>query len=337
MNYTDSTPSKNKLQAAITGVFGYVPDYVLTNKELETMVDTNDEWIKSRTGIEERRILKGEGIGTSQMGIEAVKGLLEKTNTKAEDIDFLICATATPDMQFPATGNIIAHGAGLNCLSYDLMAACSGFLYAIVTASQFIETGKYKKIIVVGADKMSSIVDYTDRQTCILFGDAAGAVLLEADTDGNGIIDSILRTDGAGASDLYLKAGGSRHPSSKETVENKEHYIVQHGAVVFKHAVKNMADTSAELAEKNGLDGDSIDFLVPHQANLRIIDATAKRLGLDSNKVLVNIEKYGNTTCATIPLCLRDFESKFKKGDNLILAAFGGGFTWGAVYLKWAY
>lgn len=337
MNYTDSTPSKNKIQAAITGVFGYVPDYVLTNKELETMVDTNDEWIKSRTGIEERRILKEEGIGTSQMAIEAVKGLLEKTNTKAEDIDFLICATATPDMQFPATANIVAHGAGLNCLSYDLMAACSGFLYAIVTASQFLETGKYKKIVVVGADKMSSIVDYTDRQTCILFGDGAGAVLLEADTDGNGIIDSILRTDGAGASELYMKAGGSRYPSSKETVENKEHYIVQHGAVVFKHAVKNMADTSAELAEKNGLDGDSIDFLVPHQANLRIIDATAKRLGLDSKKVLVNIEKYGNTTCATIPLCLRDFEDKFKKGDNLILAAFGGGFTWGAVYLKWAY
>jgi len=271
------------------------------------------------------------------MAIEAVKGLLEKTNTKAEEIDFLICATTTPDMVFPATGNIIAHGAGLNCLSYDLMAACSGFLYALVTASQFIETGKYKKIIVVGADKMSSIVDYEDRQTCILFGDGAGAVLLEANTEGNGIVDSILRTDGAGATELYMKAGGSRYPASKETVENKEHYIIQHGAVVFKHAVKNMADTSAELAEKHGLDGDSIDFLVPHQANLRIIDATAKRLGLDSEKVLVNIEKYGNTTSATIPLCLRDFEDKFKKGDNLVLAAFGGGFTWGAVYLKWAY
>lgn len=333
----NSTPSINKLQAAITGVFGYVPDYVLTNKELETMVDTNDEWIKSRTGIEERRILKGEGIGTSQMAIEAVKGLLDKTNTKPEDIDFLICATTTPDMVFPATGNIVAHGAGLNCLSYDLMAACSGFLYALVTASQFIETGKYKKIIVVGADKMSSIVDYTDRQTCILFGDGAGAVLLEADTEGNGIVDSILRTDGAGATELYMKAGGSRYPASKETVENREHYVIQHGAVVFKHAVKNMADTSAELVEKNGLDGDSIDFLVPHQANLRIIDATAKRLGLDSDKVLVNIEKYGNTTSATIPLCLRDFEDRFKKGDNLVLAAFGGGFTWGAVYLKWAY
>ncbi len=333
----NSTPSTNKIQAAITGVFGYVPEYVLTNKELETMVDTNDEWIKSRTGIEERRILKGEGMGTSHMATEAVKGLLEKTNTKAEEIDFLICATTTPDMQFPATGNIVAHKAGLNCLSYDLMAACSGFLYALVTASQFIETGKYKKIVIVGADKMSSIIDYEDRQTCILFGDGAGAVLLEADTNGNGIIDSILRSDGAGATELYMKAGGSAYPSSKETVENREHYVVQHGAVVFKHAVKNMADTSAELAEKNGLDGDSIDFLVPHQANLRIIDATAKRLGLDSNKVLVNIEKYGNTTSATIPLCIRDFEDKFKKGDNLILAAFGGGFTWGAVYLKWAY
>ncbi|WP_338791138.1 beta-ketoacyl-ACP synthase III [Bernardetia sp. MNP-M8] len=333
----NSTTSINKTQAAITGVFGYVPDYVLTNKELETMVDTNDEWIKSRTGIEERRILKGEGLGTSYMAIEAVKGLLEKTNTKAEEIDFLICATTTPDMVFPATGNIVAHGAGLNCLSYDLMAACSGFLYALVTASQFIETGKYKKIVVVGADKMSSIIDYEDRQTCILFGDGAGAVLLEADTEGNGIVDSILRTDGAGATELYMKAGGSRYPASKETVENKEHYVIQHGAVVFKHAVKNMADTSAELVEKNGLDGDSIDFLVPHQANLRIIDATAKRLGLDSDKVLVNIEKYGNTTSATIPLCIRDFEHKFKKGDNLILAAFGGGFTWGAVYLKWAY
>lgn len=333
----NSTPSTSKTQAAITGVFGYVPDYVLTNKELETMVDTNDEWIKSRTGIEERRILKGEGMGTSHMAIKAVTGLLEKTNTKAEEIDFLICATTTPDMVFPATGNIVAHGAGLNCLSYDLMAACSGFLYALVTASQFIETGKYKKIIVVGADKMSSIIDYEDRQTCILFGDGAGAVLLEANTDGNGIIDSILRTDGSGATELYMKAGGSRYPASKETVENKEHYVIQHGAVVFKHAVKNMADTSAELAEKNGLDGDSIDFLVPHQANLRIIDATAKRLGLDSDKVLVNIEKYGNTTSATIPLCLRDFEDRFKKGDNLVLAAFGGGFTWGAVYLKWAY
>ncbi|WP_375561267.1 beta-ketoacyl-ACP synthase III [Bernardetia sp. OM2101] len=333
----NSTPSKNKTQAAITGVFGYVPDYVLTNKELETMVDTNDEWIKSRTGIEERRILKGEGMGTSHMATEAVKGLLEKTNTKPEEIDFLICATTTPDMVFPATGNIVAHKAGLNCLSYDLMAACSGFLYALVTASQFIETGKYKKIIVVGADKMSSIIDYEDRQTCILFGDGAGAVLLEADTDGNGVIDSILRTDGAGATELYMKAGGSRYPASKETVENKEHYVIQHGSVVFKHAVKNMADTSAELVEKNGLDGDSIDFLVPHQANLRIIDATAKRLGLDSDKVLVNIEKYGNTTSATIPLCIRDFEHKFKKGDNLVLAAFGGGFTWGAVYLKWAY
>ncbi|WP_338766693.1 beta-ketoacyl-ACP synthase III [Bernardetia sp. ABR2-2B] len=333
----NSTPSTNKIQAAITGVFGYVPDYVLTNKELETMVDTNDEWIKSRTGIEERRILKGEGIGTSYMATEAVKGLLEKTNTKAEEIDFLICATTTPDMVFPATGNIVAHGAGLNCLSYDVMAACSGFLYSLVTASQFIETGKYKKIIVVGADKMSSIIDYEDRQTCILFGDGAGAVLLEADTEGNGIVDSILRSDGAGATELYMKAGGSRYPATKETVENKEHYVIQHGAVVFKHAVKNMADTSAELAEKNGLDGNSIDFLVPHQANLRIIDATAKRLGLDSEKVLVNIEKYGNTTSATIPLCIRDFEDKFKKGDNLVLAAFGGGFTWGAVYLKWAY
>ncbi|WP_291723042.1 beta-ketoacyl-ACP synthase III [Bernardetia sp.] len=332
-----ATSSTNKKQAAITGVFGYVPDYVLTNQELETMVDTNDEWIKTRTGIEERRILKEEGVGTSFMATKAVKGLLEKTNTKPEEIDFLICATATPDMQFPATGNVIAHQSGLNCLSYDLMAACSGFLYGLVTGSQFIETGKYKKIIVVGADKMSSIINYEDRQTCVLFGDGAGAVLLEANEEGNGVIDSILRTDGAGATELYMKAGGSRYPATPETVANKEHYVTQNGAVVFKHAVKNMADTSAELAEKHGLTGDTIDFLVPHQANLRIIDATAKRLGLDSEKVLVNIAKYGNTTCATIPLCLRDFEDKFKKGDNLVLAAFGGGFTWGAVYLKWAY
>ncbi|WP_027002622.1 beta-ketoacyl-ACP synthase III [Hugenholtzia roseola] len=327
------------IQAAITGVQGYVPEYVLSNAELEKMVDTTDEWITSRTGIKERRLLKGEGLGASYMGIQAAKGLLEKTQTDAKEIDMLICATATPDMVFPATANLIAQGIGCtaDCLSYDIMAACSGFLFALTTASKFIETGVFKKIIVVGTDKMSSIIDYTDRQTCVIFGDGAGAVLLEANTEGNGLIDHILRSDGAGSEFLYMKAGGSRYPASTQTVANKEHYVTQHGSVVFKHAVKNMADTSYELVQRNGLSADEIAYLVPHQANLRIIDATAERLGLNPNKVLINIQRYGNTTNGTIPLCLWDFESQFKKGDNLVLAAFGGGFTWGAAYLKWAY
>ncbi|MEL6558730.1 MAG: beta-ketoacyl-ACP synthase III [Bacteroidota bacterium] len=325
-------------RAAITGVHGYVPDYVLTNQELETLVDTNDEWITTRTGIKERRILKGEDQGVSVIGIEAVKGLLLKTDTDPKDIDLIICATTTPDMLFPATGNIIANAVGaVNSFSYDLQAACSGFLYALNTAAQFIKAGTYKKIIVVGADKMSSIIDYTDRSTCIIFGDGGGAVMLEPSADDNGIIDSILRSDGSGEQYLHMKAGGSRRPATVDTIKRKEHYVYQEGSAVFKFAVTNMADTAAELAEKNSLTGDDIAFLVPHQANKRIIDATAKRLGLNEEKVMLNIHKYGNTTSGTIPLCLWDYESQLKKGDNIMLAAFGGGFTWGATYIKWAY
>lgn len=328
----------NLKRAAITGVHGYVPDYILTNQELETMVDTNDEWITSRTGIKERRILKGENKGVSVIGIEAVKGLLKKTNTKAEDIDLIICATTTPDMAFPATGNIIANAVGaVNSFSYDLQAACSGFLYALTTGSQFIATGLYKKVIVVGADKMSSIIDYTDRATCIIFGDGGGAVMLEPSEDETGIIDTELHSDGSGEPYLHMKAGGSRKPASVETLQNKEHYVYQEGSQVFKFAVKNMADTAAEVADRNNLTGDDIAYLVPHQANKRIIDATANRIGLPEEKVMLNIQKFGNTTSGTIPLCLWDYESKLKKGDNLILAAFGGGFTWGATYIKWSY
>ena len=327
-----------KITAAITGIQGYVPDYILTNKELETMVDTNDEWITSRTGIKQRRILKGEGKGSSDMGAEAIKGLLQKTNTRAEEIDLIICATATPDMIFPSTACIIADKVGAtNCFAYDLMAACSGFLYALSTASKFIEAGAYKKIVVVGADKMSSIVDYTERATCILFGDGAGAVLLEPSEDGLGIQDSILKSDGSGRAFLHLKAGGSVKPASYETIDNKEHFIFQDGQPVFKAAVKGMADVSEEIMNKNNLTADDIAWLVPHQANKRIIDATARRMGVGSEKVMLNIEKYGNTTNGTIPLCLWEWESQLKKGDNLILAAFGGGFTWGSIYLKWAY
>jgi 3-oxoacyl-[acyl-carrier-protein] synthase-3 len=326
----------NKLRAAITGVQGYVPEYVLTNAELEKLVDTNDEWITSRTGIKERRILKGEGMGTSHMGTKAVLGLLEKTNTKPEEVDLLICCTTTPDMVFPATANLICADIGaFNAFGYDLQAACSGFLFGLATGSQFIETGKYKKVIVVGADKMSSIVDYTDRSTCIIFGDGAAAVMLEPSTTGNGVIDSILRSDGRGADYLRMKAGGSRYPASAETVAAKEHYIFQEGATVFKFAVSNMASVAAEIMEKNNLTSEDITYLVPHQANKRIIDATANRMGVDESKVMLNIYKYGNTTSGTIPLCLWDYESKLKTGDNLILAAFGGGFTWGAIYLKW--
>ncbi|MDA1008984.1 MAG: ketoacyl-ACP synthase III [Bacteroidetes bacterium] len=327
-----------KITAAITGIQGYVPDYILTNKELETMVDTNDEWITSRTGIKQRRILKGEGKGSSDMGAEAIKGLLQKTNTRAEEIDLIICATATPDMIFPSTACIIADKVGAtNCFAYDLMAACSGFLYALSTASKFIEAGAYKKIVVVGADKMSSIVDYTERATCILFGDGAGAVLLEPSEDGLGIQDSILKSDGSGRAFLHLKAGGSVKPASYKTIDNKEHFIFQDGQPVFKAAVKGMADVSEEIMKNNNLTADDIAWLVPHQANKRIIDATARRMGVGSEKVMLNIEKYGNTTNGTIPLCLWEWESQLKKGDNLILAAFGGGFTWGSIYLKWAY
>lgn len=327
-----------KITAAITGVHGWVPDYVLTNKELETMVETNDEWILSRTGIKERRILKGENQGTSVIGTQAVKGLLEKTGNKAEDIDLLICATTTPDMLFPATANVICNNVGaVNAFSYDLQAACSGFIFALATASQFIETGKYKKVVVVGADKMSSIIDYEDRQTCIIFGDGGGAVLLEPDTDGYGIKDSILHTDGSGEQFLHMKAGGSRKPASPETLIAKEHYVYQEGSQVFKFAVTNMAEVAAEIMAKNNLTSEDVAWLVPHQANKRIIDATAKRMGVNSDKVMLNIHKFGNTTSGTIPLCLWEYENQMKKGDNIILAAFGGGFTWGSIYIKWAY
>ncbi|GGM73890.1 3-oxoacyl-[acyl-carrier-protein] synthase 3 [Dyadobacter beijingensis] len=326
------------IKASITGIQGYVPDYVLTNAELETMVATNDEWIVSRTGIKERRILKGEGLGSSHMGAEAVKGLLAKTNTRPEEIDLLICATTTPDFVFPCTANLICDMAGIrNIGSFDIQAACSGFIYALTLGSQFIETGKYKKIIVVGSDKMSAIVDYTDRKTCVLFGDGAGAVLLEPDTEGNGILDSIIKSDGAGYPYLNQKAGGSRYPPTHETVENRLHYVYQDGAQVFKFAVTNMADIAADIMDRNGLTSENTAWLVPHQANRRIIEATANRMGVGMEKVMMNIHKYGNTTAATIPLCLWDYESQLKKGDNLILAAFGGGFTWGAMYLKWAY
>jgi 3-oxoacyl-[acyl-carrier-protein] synthase-3 len=326
------------IKASITGIHGYVPDYVLTNAELETMVATNDEWIVSRTGIKERRILKGEGLGSSHMGAEAVKGLLAKTNTRPEEIDLLICATTTPDFIFPCTANLICDMVGIrNVGSFDIQAACSGFVYALTMGSQFIETGKYKKVIVVGADKMSAIVDYTDRKTCILFGDGAGAVLLEPDEEGNGILDSIIKSDGAGYPYLNQKAGGSRYPPTHETIDNKLHYVYQDGAQVFKFAVTNMADIAADIMDRNGLNSGNVAWLVPHQANRRIIEATANRMGVGMDKVMMNIHKYGNTTAATIPLCLWDYESQLKKGDNLILAAFGGGFTWGAMYLKWAY
>lgn len=327
-----------QIRAAITGVAGYLPDHILSNADLEKMVDTNDEWIRTRTGINERRILNTPGAGTSDLASPAVLSLLEKTGTAAEEIELLVCATVTPDHAFPSTANIITHKAGLtNAFGFDLAAACSGFIYALHTASQFIISGQYKKVVVVGADKMSSIIDYTDRNTCVLFGDGAAAVLLEADTEGNGIIDTKLYNDGSGAEFLVQPGGGSVNPASKETVENKMHYIYQDGKPVFKAAVKGMADVSAEIMERNNLTGDDVQWLVPHQANKRIIDATARRMELSDEKVMVNIDKYGNTTAATIPLCLRDWESQLKKGDNIVLAAFGGGFTWGAIYLKWAY
>lgn len=327
-----------KTTAIISGVQGYVPDYILTNKELETMVETNEEWIVSRTGIQQRHILKGEGKASSDMGAEAVKALLKKTNTKAEEIDLILCATATPDMIFPSTACIIADKVGAkNAFAYDIMAACSGFLFAIVTASKFIQSGTHKKVVVVGADKMSSIVDYTDRATCIIFGDGAGAVLMEPSEEGLGIQDSILKSDGSGRAFLHMKAGGSAKPSSHQTVDAKEHYIYQDGQTVFKAAVTGMADVSEQIMQRNHLTANDVAWLVPHQANKRIIDATARRMGVGDEKVMLNIQKYGNTTNGTIPLCLWEWEDKLNKGDNLILAAFGGGFTWGSVYLKWAY
>ncbi|MCH6199273.1 ketoacyl-ACP synthase III [Aquiflexum sp. LQ15W] len=327
-----------KTRAVITGVQGWVPDYILTNRELETMVDTNDEWIVTRTGIKERRILKGEDKGTSIIGINAVNELLKKTNTNPKDIDLIICATVTPDMPFPATANIIADGVGaVNSYSFDISAACSGFLYALTIGSQFIETGMHKKVIIIGADKMSSIIDYQDRATCIIFGDGGGAVLLEPTTENVGVMDSLLHSDGSGAPYLHMKAGGSRKPATLETIAAREHYAFQEGASVFKFAVTNMAEVSAEIMERNNLTAEDISWLVPHQANKRIIDATANRMGIGPDKVMLNIEKYGNTTAGTLPLCLWDYESKLKKGDNVILAAFGGGFTWGSIYLKWGY
>jgi 3-oxoacyl-[acyl-carrier-protein] synthase-3 len=327
-----------KLRASITGVGGYVPEYVLNNEELSKMVDTSDEWIMTRVGIKERRILKTPGLGTSELGSKAILQLLEKTGTNPEEIDLLVCATVTPDHPFPATSAIICDKVGMkNAFAFDLNAACSGFLFALNTASKFIETGSCKKVIVVGADKMSSIVDYSDRTTCALFGDGAGAVLLEVTTEDVGIIDSILRTDGAGRSSLYTKAGGSVCPPTHETIDNKEHFIYQEGQAVFKAAVSRMADVSAEMMERHNLSSDDLAWLVPHQANLRIIDATAKRMGLDPSKVMINIQHYGNTTAATLPLCLWEWEPRLKKGDNIILATFGAGFTWGSMLLKWGY
>lgn len=327
-----------KIRAAITGIQGYVPPFILTNHDLEKMVDTSDEWILTRTGIRERHILKGEGLGTSDMGAEAVKGLLAKTNTRPEEVGLLICATVTPDMVFPASANIICDKTGIkNAFSFDMNAACSGLLYAIVTASKYIETGSYKKVIVVGGDKMSSIVDYTNRETCVLFGDGAGAILLEPTTEEVGIMDSILMSDGSGMPHLHMKAGGSAKPPSHDTIDAREHFIYQDGQQVFKFAVTKMADVSAEIMEKNNLKAEDVSWLVPHQANMRIIDATARRMGLSKDKVMVNIERYGNTTGATIPLCLWEWEKRLRKGDNIVLAAFGGGFTWGAVWVKWSY
>lgn len=326
-----------QIHAAITAVEGYVPENVLTNADLEKMVDTTDEWIRSRTGIETRHILE-DGKGTSDMAVEAVKGLLKKRGITPEEIDLLICATVTPDMVFPATANVICDKLGAkNAWGFDLGAACSGFIYALTVGSQFIESGKHKKVVVVGGDKMSSIIDYSDRTTCVIFGDGAGAVLLEPTEAEEGVIDSVLHSDGSGREFLHMKAGGSVRPASEETVKNREHYVFQDGQPVFKAAVVNMADVSVNIMERNNLSSEDVQWLVPHQANLRIIDATARRMGLTNERVMINIQRYGNTTSGTIPLCLADWEPQLKKGDNIILSAFGGGFTWGAVYLKWAY
>ncbi len=325
------------MKAAITAVAGYVPEDLLTNADLEKMVDTNDEWIRTRTGINQRHILKDPTKATSDMGAEAVKELCKKRGMDPTEIDLLICATVTADMPFPATANLITDKVGAtNAWGWDLNAACSGFLYALQTGAQFIESGKHKKVVIVGADKMSSIVDYTDRTTCVLFGDGAAAVLLEPH-ETYGVQDALLKSDGGGVQYLRQKAGGSLHPPTHETVDAREHFVFQDGQPVFKAAVKGMADVSYEIMERNGLEADDVAWLVPHQANLRIIDATQRRMGLPHEKVMINIQDYGNTTAATIPLCLRDWESQLKAGDNLVLAAFGGGFTWGAIYLKWAY
>ncbi len=327
-----------KIQAAITAVGGYVPDYILTNKELETIIDTTDEWITTRTGIKERRILKGEGKGSSDMAVEAVKDLLKKRKIGPEEIDLVICATTTPDFQFPATANVICDKAGLvNAFSYDISAACSGFLFSLTTGAQFIESGRNKKVLVIGVDKMSSILNYEDRTTCIIFGDGAGCVLLEPDTEGYGVVDSILKTDGAGRAFLHQKAGGSVKPATVETVMAKEHFVYQEGQTVFKFAVKNMADAAAEIMERNNLTSENVAWLVPHQANKRIIAATSERMGLPEEKVMINIDRFGNTTNGTLPLCLWEWEKQLHKGDNIVLAAFGGGFTWGATYIRWAY
>ncbi len=327
-----------KITAAITAVGGYVPEYRLTNAILETMVDTNDEWIKTRTGVEERRIQKGEGLATSDMAVPAVLELCKKRGIDPAEIDCMIVGTVTPDMVFPATANIICDKIGaVNAWGYDLSAACSGFLYALTTGATLIESGRYKKVVIVGADKMSAIVDYTDRSTCIIFGDGAGAVLLEPSADENGIQDSLLKSDGGGKAYLHMKAGGSLKPATAETVAAKEHYIFQDGQPVFKAAVKGMADAAYDLLQRNNLTGDDIAWLVPHQANKRIIDATANRMGLNHDKVMINIQRYGNTTAGTIPLCLWEWEKQLHKGDKLVLAAFGGGFTWGATLLTWAY
>lgn len=328
----------NRLRTIITGVGAYYPDYILNNDELSRMVETSDEWIMTRVGIKERRILKDPTKGSAYMGAKAVEDLLRKTGTQPDEIDLLICATVTPDMHFPANAQIIADMVGIkNAFGFDLNAGCSGFIFGLVTAAQYVQNGGYRKVVFVGAEKMSVITDYTDRKTCPLFGDAAAAVLLEPTEEKLGIMDYILRSDGMGRNHLYMKAGGSLNPPSIETVTNREHYIYQDGQFVFKHAVTKMADTAAEIMEKNDLEAEDIAWLVPHQANLRIIAATGERMGIDPSKVMINIQKFGNTTSATIPLCLYEWEKQLHKGDNLILAAFGAGFTWGAVYLKWAY
>lgn len=328
----------SKIHAALTGIHCHLPDYVLTNAELEQMVDTNDEWIFSRTGIRERRILKGEGKGVSVMGIEAVRGLLEKTGTDPSEVDLVICATVTPDMMFPDTANLIAHALGIkNAFCFDLTAACSGFIYALSTGAMYVQSGMYKKVVVVGADKMSSIIDYTDRATCIIFGDAAGAVLLEPSQEPVGVMDFMHRSDGVGQEFLHQKAGGSRRPASRETVDNREHFVYQNGKPVFKYAVTGMSDIVQKVMKRNNLSREDVAWVVPHQANMRIIEAVAGLLDFPIERVMINIHKYGNTTAATIPLCLWEWESRLHRGDNIILTAFGGGFTWGAIYLKWAY
>jgi 3-oxoacyl-[acyl-carrier-protein] synthase-3 len=327
-----------KIKAAITCVHGYLPEYVLSNDKLEKMVDTTDDWITSRTGIKERRLLNTPGLATSDMGVEAVNGLLKKRGITADEIELIIFATVTPDMVFPSTACILADKIGAkNAWGFDLAAACSGFLFALETASKFIESGKHKNVLVVGGDKMSAIIDYTDRNTCIIFGDGLGCVLLEPNEEGNGVIDSVLKIDGNGRHNLHQKAGGSLKPPSHETIDAREHYVYQDGKTVFKFAVTGMADVSAQIMERNNLTAEDVTWLVPHQANLRIIDATAERMGLNRDKVMINIDHFGNTTNGTLPLLLWEWEEKLKKGDNLVLSAFGGGFTWGAIYLKWAY